>query len=166
MSSWACTDQNIRETEKKVFCCYLSRPYNSQGRSSCAQTKKPPALHALPNQDPHATLFISSTWKMAVWVRSAQPLLWLSAAFVPSFSDQQHDNSLWALLLRWQLFWQTWCPRLASHLRCLSLVRGSPWFNDGLSGLSVHLWAFYPLQRCGGWKEHAKLLTAPHSEVV
>lgn len=154
---------NGAEAEQKVFCCYLSQPQDSQERSLCAQTEKASAPWAVPHQDPHATLFISSTWKMASWVRSAQSLLWLSAAFVPSFSDQQDDNSLWALLPRWHLSWQTCCPWLASHLRCLSLVRRSPWFNDVLAGLRVHLWAFHPLQGWGGWRVHANcsLLCTP-----
>lgn len=125
--------------------------------------RKDSARRALPHQGPHATCFISSTWKMAAWVRSAPSLLWLSAAFVPSFSSQQVDNSPWALLPRWHFSWQTCRPWLASHLRCLSLVRRSSWFNDALVGLSIHLWVFHPLQRWGGWRVYAKLLTSFHS---
>ena len=100
---------------------------------------------------------------MAARVRSTPSLLWLSAAFVPSFSDQQDDNSLWALLPRWHLSWQTCFPWLASHLRCLSLVRRTSWFNNVLAGLSVHLWAFtlYRDDEAEGYVQSYSFLCTP-----
>lgn len=152
----------VQRLNKKSFSATCHSLKTHRESRSVLRQEKASAHRALPHQDPHATLFITSAWKMSAWAQSATSLLWLSAPFVPSFSDQLDDNRLWALLARWHFSWQTCCPRLASHLRCLSRIWSS-WFNDVLEGLSIHLWAFHPLRRWGGRRVHAKPLTSSHS---